>query len=241
MKDNSNGRSCEAGGIFFYILLGVVLFATLSYVMTRSMRGTSVDLMSERQAELLASDLITYAQDVAYAVDRVRRKGCSENDISFERAPFDGSDAAYVNTSSPGDFSCHVYHPDGGSAPYQSPPEKVFKNGVSEWFFGVNRVGNWPSTENWGTAENDLTIILSGLSLQVCDAVNDLVKERTVWESSGAHNSSNVFQGNYSGTGIIEVRGLTVLPPNAGCFCDGPNAVCEDSYSRFFYLILLER
>ena len=111
VNPNPSARLSEAGSVFFYILLGVILFASLSYVVTRSMRGKSVDSMTERQAELAATDLLNYAQNIAYAVDKVRRKGCSENDISFDHSAWGHSDYEHSPVVA---NKCKIFYPSGG-------------------------------------------------------------------------------------------------------------------------------
>ena len=45
----------ERGSMFFYIMLGVVLFATLAFTVSRGMRGSQTNAMSDRKDELAAS------------------------------------------------------------------------------------------------------------------------------------------------------------------------------------------
>ena len=121
-------RDTQKGSAFFYILLGVVLFGTLAFTVSRGMRGQQTEAMSDRQAELAAADIIAYGQKIMRAVDKLRRKGCSENEITFEdnnsiSKKTNGTAFDYTNPNSPGDFSCHVFHESGGGVIPQLLPE----------------------------------------------------------------------------------------------------------------------
>lgn len=111
----------QSGNVFIIILVGIALFAALSVVVSRSMRTESASKMTEREAALVASEILDYGQVLARAVDRVRRKGCSENDISFANDIVSG----YEHTPVVAD-KCKVFHPDGGGARWQDPPVSSF-------------------------------------------------------------------------------------------------------------------
>lgn len=97
----------QRGNILFLILLAVVLFAALSYAVTSSTQGGGADASSEI-AELEAArqaDYITLIQNTALRLEMVQ--GCSSIDYT---PPED---------QTPGDKSCHMFHPDGGGVGYQ--------------------------------------------------------------------------------------------------------------------------
>ena len=106
----------ENGNALFLILIAVALFAALSYAVTQSGRGGGG--IDRETAALSASQLVQYGALAETAINRMRiASGCANNEFSFERAPFDGTDAAYVNAAANarGDFACHFYHPNGGA------------------------------------------------------------------------------------------------------------------------------
>ena len=102
----------QKGNALFLILIAVALFAALSYAVTNSGRGGSG--IDKEQASIASSEIVAYAGLATATVERLKLYGCADNEISFERSPFDGSDTVYFNANSPADFSCHVFHPSAG-------------------------------------------------------------------------------------------------------------------------------
>ena len=74
MRPN-NSRISERGNVFIFILLGLVLFAALSFTVARGFRSDTTSQMTDRQAELLATEIITYGQQMERTVNRLRRNG----------------------------------------------------------------------------------------------------------------------------------------------------------------------
>ena len=61
---HAQNRKTEAGNVFLFILLGIVLFATLSYIMSRGFRTTGTDQISDRRAELAATEIMNFSQQL---------------------------------------------------------------------------------------------------------------------------------------------------------------------------------
>jgi len=232
----------QSGNVFIIILVGIALFAALSMVVSRSMQSSSSTKMSERELDLIASEILDYGQTLARAVDRVRRKGCSENDISFANDIVSG----YEHTPVVED-KCRVFHPDGGGASWRSPPSRVSDG--SEWSFYANRVGSFNGVENFGTSNPDLVVLLKNFDRGVCEFINNKVNQSLsdIWESGGAHNGGGVidtiFVGDYNPVGLgngINGAPTSVSAPETGCFCDG-NPTCTGTSTFYFYHMLLVR
>ena len=118
----------EKGSVFFYIILGIALFATLAFTVSRGMRGKQTAAMSERKAEIIASDILSYTQKLAQTVDMLRRNNCSESELSFSYdsdgdGNYQDSGDTYYNADAPSDLSCHVFHPSGGNIKFIEIPE----------------------------------------------------------------------------------------------------------------------
>ena len=111
-----NDRKTEQGNVFFYILIAVALFAALSYAVSRNNTG-STDIFTDEQAKLAAQEIIEYGNTVANAVQKLRLRGCSDTEISFENDIIDG----YENGTN---TSCQVFHVDGGDINWTSIPEE---------------------------------------------------------------------------------------------------------------------
>lgn len=229
----------EAGSIFFYILLGVILFATLSYVMTRSMRGTSVDLMTQRQAELAAADLIGYGQKISLAVDRVRRKGCSENDISFDHTSWGHTE--YVHSPVVED-KCKIFHPNGGGVSFEEinkPHERVIDNLNRVIFAGQSEINNIGQTCGDSSCVELYMFVRMIHASVLCSEINDTLgitpKLSVIGGIYGTPRFDGVF--DYGNT----LNDAAFDGEIAGCYEDSSETFTDGSPYYDFYYVLLER
>lgn len=209
MPQNNTARSRERGNVFIFILLGVVLFAALSYTVARGMRGDTVSSMSERQEDLAITEIVNYAQRMENAISRLRRKGCSENDISFEQA----SVAGYTNAGSPGDNTCHVFHTSGGRMKWTDPPDGF--NDGSPWLFtGSVRIYDLgPGME--------LLMLLPRISQQSCMKINDRLNINNVANDAPegiVSLAENKFQGSFPAVDGIGNLDTEVRDEQSSCF-----------------------
>lgn len=233
-KNNDQGVTrSQSGNVFFIILIGIVMFAALMFTFSRSARQGTESLGS-REAELAASDIISYGQRVERGVQRILSKGISESDISFANDIVTGYDNLSCTTE-----GCLVFSPSGGGVAWANPPDNV--NAGEPYFFGTNRVGSFDgTTKQIGTTERDLVIILP-VKPEVCTVINNVANKFTTWESGGSPNVTTKFQGNYTtGAGTMIARGNETEQPSTGCFCEGTDP-CAASDPHYFYKVLVQR
>ena len=167
----------ETGNALFLILIAVALFAALSYAVTQSGRGGGN--IDRETANLSSAQLVQFGSLMANTVRRLEiLGGCNETELSFERAPFNGTDTDYVNiTPSPADLSCHIYHPNGGNLtefnPSSAPglttgsPEIEIQSLVQITGAGTT---NFPSGADSQTI--DITMFLRNMTEVACTAIN---------------------------------------------------------------------
>ncbi|MGH1456484.1 MAG: hypothetical protein ACRBDI_06865 [Alphaproteobacteria bacterium] len=232
---NNPDRKEENGSILFYILIAVALFAALSYSVSQMMRG-GADLGSQNQA-ILVDDVLDYARNLKETIQTLRiMNECQDDEISFERSPFDGSDAPYINASAPSDFSCHVFHPQGGGIGNANPIEDVSgSNYVFTGVFGVTDIGS--------DSNSELSIILRGLDSGACGQINDKIglAAPLTDEMPNTNFVTTTFQGSYSLNGGV---GDNIGTGNAmynsrpvGCFYE--DSATSGEY--IFYQVLIPR
>ena len=129
-------KNPQAGNVFIIILAGVVLFGALMFTFSRSAdKGTGN--LTKQQARIAAQEILSYSKLVEGAVDRVRRNGCSENEINFNNAVVSG----YSNTSAPADGSCDIFSTNGGKISFEAIPTNYF-NGAFTAYSG-NALRPW--------------------------------------------------------------------------------------------------
>ncbi len=227
----NNRHARQRGNVFFIILIGIVMFAALMFTFTRGVRqGT--ESMSGREAELAASDIVAYGQQMQRAVERILGRSISEADLSFANAV----DTNYTNPDC-GDNRCLVFHTEGGAATWKDPPDGA--TGI--YFIGPNRVGSADgTTKDIGTSARDLVLLLR-VDAGVCDAINAITNKYATWVSAGSHNATTRFIGDYTVGGGTISRDNETDQPTTGCFCDGAGASCDAADPRFFYNVLMAR
>lgn len=225
-------RQNEHGNVFLIILMGVILFAALSFTVARGLRGDTATKMSQRQAALAAAEILDTAQKFERAVDRARRKNISENDISFEH------DADYVNTScdnaSDPEFpDCQIFNKNGTGITYISPDDGVT---ASEWHFTgatcIADIGTGPTgcDADTNTHTEELLAVLPGINDTVCTEINDRLNISGIPADTGGGASTTKYTGSFANdTEIILAGG----PYNSACFSRGG--------TNYFYYVLIAR
>ena len=230
MLANKRGQS---GNVFFIILIAVMLFAALSFTFSKGLRqgGESI---GRRQAELAASDIMTYAQKVDRGVQLILSRRISENELSFENDSVTG----YANADC-ADDRCKIFNPQGGGVTWQNPPARV--NNGEPFLFVTNRVGSvTDGIKQVGTTERDLVIMLPVKPI-VCDMINKRTGVAETWESTGSPNVSTPFAGNFTtAPGTRIANGDSPEQPSTGCFCDGTDP-CSSTDPHYFYSVILQR
>ncbi len=223
----------EQGSVFFYILLGVVLFGTLAFTVSRGMRGQQTDSMTDRQAELIASELQDYAKKVASTIDKLRRRGCSENEISMETPA-----GLNINANAPIDKSCHVFEPAGGNIIFVTPNKGVSNN--SFW-----RASSFSNVGGIGTGAVDLLLYLPSVNKKVCEVINksaNIIRDTIPLENGFAF--SNNWNGSFSiGGHYISCNGIapTNACNNQSFACISSDFVNTDHDPYIFYYVLIAR
>jgi hypothetical protein len=174
-------------------------------------------------------------------VDLVRGNGCTDEQISFENNIVSG----YTNTNAPADYSCHIFHPDGGGLTWLSPPTGASPTNL--YVYTTNNVLSVFGTPFVGTNERELMFI-ARVNYNVAMQLMELLGQPSVTESGGSHNMG-YFVGDYGAAQTSTSSGVN----NAGfgpraelgtqnVFCDGPGGQpCSSTFAYYFYRVLVVR
>ena len=235
----SKPRTSERGNVFFFILLGVVLFATLSYTIARGLQSNTSRNMGQRKVTLIATDLLLYAQKMTRATERIRRQGISETDISFE-----DYNAAYANANCTTD-NCHIFRASGGSMNMIALPKGA------DWFDSGWEFHNGHEIDGIGTTCgaatcSDLIMTVHFTNQELCTYIN---KDLGIANVSGALPSvPNITGAPHTGTFAYTntVGNVPASAPISGATsaCVQETAGCEGTASNScytFYHVLLAR
>lgn len=243
MANKNQGYDGQRGNAFFMILMAIVLFAALAFTFSRGAQQGGENI-SNRQAELAAADVVTYAQKIERGVQLVMSRGLSENDISFDSE----ADPAYNNTecsdnqaSNPDDYlRCEkgkVFASTGAKLTWQAPPSDI--NNGQNYFIGLNQVG--PVTETADPKSLDLVMLLP-VKPRVCTEINKITSRAETWRSAGTLNSATKFTGDFENPSGVRIDWPDVDPKArpSGCFCKGASP-CASTDPHYFYHVLYAR
>lgn len=223
----------QSGNVLFLILIAVALFAALSYAATTSFRSSGGSASSETTV-VKGTEVAQYGGLLKSAILRLLVPNtCDPTEISFEGPPFDGSDANYVNPGSPANFSCHVFHPNGGRVARMPPPQDV--NDGRDWAYIETRVRDvGPDQGACAASCNDIVLVLGGLSKAVCEDINKKLEGSTaiVQQDDGADYEDKKYIGSFT-TGA-DIDGAGVNSKHDLCIQDA-NGV------YYYYSVLIPR
>lgn len=221
----------ERGNVFFYILIGVILFAALGFAISQSNRG-SVAALDADKARLLSAGVIEYANTLAAATAQLRLRGFGDTGISFQNA----ADAAYAYDPC-GDNTCMIFHLSGGGVTYQPPASGV--NDGTGWYI----TGSAAVTDIGLTGTADLVAFLPDVGEALCIQINnrlgvgatDAAPPTDTGYATGAE-----FTGTYPGGVVIgdEAGGTSLKGKTAGCF---QSTTDPTAGSYHFYRVLVAR
>ena len=227
-----NNNNNQNGNIFVLILAGVFLFGALMYTFTRTSE-TGTGNFSKQEAKIAAQEILNYARLVEGAVDRVRRNGCSENEISFENSVVSG----YSNPNAPSDNSCHIFESEGGRIEFATPPPNTT---VENYLFSGRNTSSAGSFCT-GAQCTDLILFLHDVPVALCTEVNKSLNNGLSSSIPRQHDphSKALFVGDFSRVeGIEDSAGASLTE------LENINSACveeSDMSGYFFYHVLLAR
>lgn len=240
----SSSRHAEKGNIFFFIFIGVVLFAALSFAVSNMMKSGDPTRVAEEKARLYAGEILDLGRKTKEVIQDLRiSNSCRTEEISFENTTLAGYAFATRDV-------CKIYNPAGGAMSYSAPP-KDWVDGSQAGASAIYGEIYFPSDvcvqdvaqggtgcESDGEDNEDLVMILPFIKPEICEQINKAVglAETPAVETAGAWSAAaNRFQGSFSDGEILNQSGVS-----AGCFAgSGTNDPPANSYH--FVQVLVAR
>lgn len=220
------------GNALFLILIGVALFAALSYAVTQTGRGGR-DARNET-IEIEASRLFTQMASIRSAVDRLTLLGCPKEQLSYEGAP--GSYANQVKF--PSDTDCLVFNGEGGGQAYQSPDVSL----LNAAFSGAAGYGTMYFVRNISPSGACPTgycnlVIVPFVSDEVCLVVNRKLHGHDAIPLSTDIMSVITFRGSFTPGAFFRcltnpIDGVHACGRDSGCFTVTTYALGSNNYSN---------
>ena len=226
--------SAQAGNVFVIILLGVFLFGSLMYMFSRNAQQGTGNL-TKQQANIAAQEILNYARLVEGAVDRVRRNGCSETEISFANDVVTG----YEHTP-PARDECKVFDEDGGKITYMQPIENWLDNIHSaQSTYGEFAFTDSTSVTGIETTKQEGSLLLNYIQLNICTEINNQLGIANPAglppEDVGVFNSTILYDGRFPNTPSSPINAPETIGRPTGC-------VQYNGVNRYhFYHVLLAR
>lgn len=222
----------ESGNALWFILLAVALLAALTVTITRSSDSTEQTGDIER-LRIEGSEIMRYAASIQQAVERMRLRGLSENEISFEN----GVIAGYANARC-GNDACKVFDVAGGGITFTSASSNI---SAQPWLFtGADSIAGAgeDGTGETSSEDNELLIILPEISQGLCQRINTELGIAGIPQDTDNADVSTKYTGTFPNGRVIE----NMAGKKTGCFegdlDDGDNDI---SGAYYFYHTLIQR
>lgn len=178
----------QRGNVLFLILIAVVLFAALSYAVTRSSSGGGKGI-SDEKARLGASEIEQYVSLLRTEVERLMiTNNCTIENLDWrndywKRYNDDPSVGILHNPQTP-KAGCAVFSDHGGSVPasvnFMAYSNKEYDATSPDWRVrGGHVTTEWVNRKDDGSDANDIAVIFHGLEHAVCSYLLDPVTKPT--------------------------------------------------------------
>ncbi len=165
-KRNSFSKTAQSGNAMVYVLIIIGLFAALSYTLSRQTDTGEAGALSEEQAAIYASNLISQSMQVRQRIDQMTRGGIAIDDLDFMKPDDADFDEPRVHLK--------VFHPHGGGVVLPRLQEgvraQINTNPPPGWYLG--RFNNVAWTPGNG---DDVILVAHQLSESICARINERI------------------------------------------------------------------
>lgn len=162
----------QSGNVLFLILIAVALFGALSYAVTETGRGGSMDV-NEQRAKVIAGEILVYMSSIEKVVQRALARGTSESDLCFDYDAYPGGNADYEHAGCASDTN-RIFFSAGGGVKWQEPMNDAMAIGASPvWVFDASNRIEEVGTDSASVNAVELTMFLMNVSEAVCKAINE--------------------------------------------------------------------
>lgn len=160
----------QSGNVLLYVLIAVVLFAALSFLLSRQQDSDSVvGSLDEGKARLRAEDLINYGTTMRTAIENmVVMQNVLPTELNFVKPGETGYDTA-PHTAKP-------FHPVGGGITQFSNKDEYFTSGSAKRGWVVQQGTNVAWTQS---TQSDVILTFLDVEESVCREINKRLYKST--------------------------------------------------------------
>ncbi len=220
----------EAGNVLYYLLVAVVLLSALSIAVATGWQS-SVKSLSEDKQRLLATEILSYSDNVAKSVSQLRLRGITMSQLRFSSPDLPAGYGTYGTTP-----EAELFNPDGGGLHYRPPPEEAMTTPGNFVFTAANAIYEIGTTCTSASC-TDLIMIAGPLKTEICTMLNSMVDVSNISGSPPSNATGDVttlFAGTPSYTATIGAASgpaYNLTGKTAGCF--------NKSGDNYFYQVLV--
>lgn len=162
--------SSQHGGIFTYILIGIVLFAALGYAISQN--NIKTDFVSDEKARLIATELIAQGNAVKDTVSKMRLRGIKRTELSVVNTIMT---SATYNNSNCTSATCKIFDPAGGNISFPMPIAGATNTPDTYWGFYNNLSIQDLDTVTSEGYRSRIFMMLADVNQKVCRQINNLL------------------------------------------------------------------
>jgi hypothetical protein len=163
-------RLNSAGNVLIYVLIAVVLFAALSFALTKQLgNGGMTGTLDTNKARLRGEEMINYATAMRSTVEQMNTMS---NVLPQEFSFLTQADAAYATDR----HTPQVFHPAGGGMNTFSASTEMFATGSAKrgWVAQTGTNVEWTKTSG-----SDVIYTFLDVSPAICAAINERLFKST--------------------------------------------------------------
>lgn len=229
-------QSKQSGNAILFVLMGVILFGLLAYTFIKSAK-TGQGNLTKHQDKIMAVEMINTASTISKAIEKLRQRGCSENQISLQRdwngdASITNTAADLYNANAPTDKSCHLFDTAGANVTYSQIGSYDYTLSGSVITDGLGCSANAATCA-------DLNFVIESITPQICEQINLALQYNfsSIPVDNDGIGDFTAYTGSFSNAAIVGDDDATNLSAKrSACFHDNAG-----STGYIFYTTLIER
>lgn len=165
-ENKSFSREGQAGNAMIYVLIVVVLFAALSFVLSRNTGTSETDIIDEERVKVAASEIIQMSNQVKAGVDQLVFSGTAVADLQFCK----NGDICFTSST-----YHQVFHPEGGGIVMPKLAAHAILDQADNdpppgWYLGSFNNVEWTPG-----AGNDVILAAHQIREDVCRRINEML------------------------------------------------------------------
>lgn len=196
--------SPQSGSAFFIILVGIAMFASLSYVVFKGSHVSESTLSTDR-ARIAAQEIVTYGDTLARAVQALKLRGCQDTQFHFANSAWKNGNGTNAQEANPvAAAGCGVFVTGEGNVQAMTFPVDYFDSGTHDTAQGSSRVRVASFLGIGDETQEEVFYNLPAVRNDICLAINTLLDIGTAGGNlpAIAEGTTADYKGVFSATAV---------------------------------------